>query len=183
MTQLVVSLLVGMGFVLSGCLEANAPEPPVSDVEPGSPWVPDCTIVSAGEPDCLAFFNGERPEDQQTEVSLTTHPTDSSKVLISWRDTAQAGVRAAVTHDGGKTWVSSVLRDPTASTAPGVSLISFDPTSVFLQDGTPAVLYAGENPYYERSVAGQDVAYIGGDRFTFAWSPDGGSHWEYSIVW
>lgn len=180
-SRLLLSLLSAIGLLLAGCLEENLPSP-VSDFEPGSPWVRDCVTVSAPVHDCLRFFNGEHRGENQTEVSLATYLADSDKVLVSWRDLGPGNVRAAVTHDGGKTWVVSTLRNPAVMSAPEVSQISFDPTSVFLQDGTPAVLYAGENPYYGTTVAGEELGYIGSDRFTFAWSPDAGSTWRYQVV-
>lgn len=171
-------------LLLAGCVSG-----PPATLEPaaGAPeaWpalVPSCAPPAAAPPDggvCVQWLGD--PAERNLEASLAVSPVDPDTVLVAWtvREKgavwSNARVLAGITTDGGRTWRTTVLNDPSVEDLPVAEGYSFDQRALFAPDGTALVLYGGEM---------QRIATVadGISRITLASSKDGGESWSYSRV-
>ncbi len=145
---LVVALLL-----LSGCVMASEQEP----TRPGG--VDSCFLHEEQQGRvCFASLAPESGDDADggyhLEASIATHPTDPHQILLTWTERrydpnaplfGTAQVWAAITFDGGRSWESTQMRDPSIQRPPASSSYSFDSTAAFTSAGIPIVLYGGES--------------------------------------
>ena len=127
---------------------------------------------------CPVFLVGN--EGRNLETSLAAHPTDPATLLVTWTERNatrfSAHVWAAVTHDGGASWVKTALHDPALVSPTGAELLSYDSTAAFGPDGTAYVLYGGETDKVA-TIPGPACACTT-DRITLAASKTGET-WDY----
>jgi len=162
--------------LLAGC-SSKAPDhtaqvvPAHHGLAADCPQAPQATNVSA----CLMVLDPTARRDR--EASIAVDPRDARTVAVTWREgnfSDGPRIYAAVSQDGGATWRTTHLTDPSIPTLPGDDRYSFDSTARFGPDGSAYVLYGGE----VSSAQGRTVV----DRMTVARSDDDGSTWTYSHI-
>lgn len=175
-------------LLVAGCVtpKSSGPDPPASS----SPaFAPICTGPTEVPPDggaCVIWLGEEGTYN--LEASLAVNPLDPDNVLVAWtvrddvmvgsaRVDSTAGVVAALTYDGGQSWVTTRMHDPSVPDGPGRTRYAWDERAGFLPDGTPIVLFGGT-----LSTIATSGAVDGDFRITLAKTTDRGASWSYHHV-
>lgn len=141
-------------LVLAGCTSAPVVPPPGPPL-PARGWSADCAAqFNATEHGvCALFLDPTGAADGDNETHLATHSTEPGTILVTWRVGSFAAPRifAAVTRDGGRTWATQELRDPSLDANPlTAGRYNFDSIAAFSPDGTARVMY-GEVARHEET--------------------------------
>jgi hypothetical protein len=160
-------------LLLAGCLQAT-PWSPSATHRPLVNWRADCSIEADPSPGggvCVRLLAAN--SDPQLEASLATDPQDARTVAVTWtvRHGGASHIYAAVTHDAGRTWRTTLLEDPTAG-LPGIDDYAFDSIAAFGPDGTLFVMYGGNDPRPDEQLGPTS-------RITVAATTDVGADWSY----